>query len=155
MLLLPAVSFAVPVTDGAGTANKKTTPNSASGCNATDGNCGECQSNPAAKGCNIGCKNGVCTDPAADGDSSCTRNSCDIVQKYINPTINLLSISFGLLATISIILGGIQYAASEGDPQNVTKAKSRIKNTIIAIVAYFFLFAFLQFLIPGGLFNRG
>ena len=83
----------------------------------------------------------------------CNASQCDFVAKYINPAINLFSLSFGLIAVISIILGGIQYSASEGDPQKASAAKNRISNTIIAIFAYLFLYAFLQFLIPGGAFQ--
>ncbi len=90
------------------------------------------------------------SDPAI----SCSSNNCDLIAKYVNPAINLFSVLFGLIAVISIILGGISYTTSEGDPQKASKAKSRIMNTIIAVVAYIFLFAFLQFLVPGGAFNR-
>lgn len=107
----------------------------------------------ATSGC--GKDNEKCKDPAADPEEECNlENGCDLIDKYINPAINLLSFIFGLIAVISIIMGGIQYAASTGDPQKVTAAKDRIRNTIIAVAAYFFLYGFLQFLIPGGIFNR-
>lgn len=99
------------------------------------------------------CKEGVCQDPAADPDLDCAKKGCDLIKKYVNPLINLLSLSFGLIAVISIIMGGIQYSASGGDPQKVTQAKQRISKTIFAIVAYFFLYAFLQFIVPGGIFK--
>ncbi len=83
----------------------------------------------------------------------CNASNCDFVAKYVNPAINLLSASFGLIAVISLILGGIQYSSSEGDPQKSASAKSRISNTIIAIFAYLFFYAFVQFLIPGGAFH--
>lgn len=102
-----------------------------------------------------GCEGNKCKDPAANPDKECNQdNGCDIIAKYVNPTIRLLTYVFAIIAVISIIMGGIQYAASTGDPQKVTAAKKRIGNTIIAIVAYFFLYGFLQFLIPGGAFNR-
>jgi hypothetical protein len=78
---------------------------------------------------------------------------CDLIETYVNPLVNLLSVAFGLIAVISLIMGGIQYSASQGDPQKSAQAKSRITNTLIAIFAYLFLYAFLQFLIPGGLFH--
>jgi hypothetical protein len=59
----------------------------------------------------------------------------------------------GIVVVISLILGGVEYSSSEGDPQKSAKAKRRIANTLFALIAYFFLFAFLQFLIPNGLFN--
>lgn len=114
--------------------------------------CGTAESS----GCNYACpvENGqpVC-DQAAE--SSCNQQGCDLISKYLNPLINLLSVIFGLVAVISIILGGIQYSASEGDPQKASQAKSRITKTVFAIVSYFFLYAFLQFIVPGGVFNKG
>lgn len=107
----------------------------------------------ATSGC--GKEGEKCKDPALDPDAECDiDNGCDIIAKYVNPAINLLSFIFGLIAVISLVMGGIQYAASTGDPQKVTAAKDRIRNTIIAVAAYFFLYGFLQFLIPGGIFNR-
>jgi Type IV secretion system pilin len=76
-----------------------------------------------------------------------------LVATYVNPLINLLSVMFGLIAVASLIMGGIQYTTSEGDPQKVSKAKNRLTNTVIAIFAYALLYGFLQFLVPGGLFQ--
>ncbi|GAC1500693.1 MAG: hypothetical protein NVS1B10_04450 [Candidatus Saccharimonadales bacterium] len=98
---------------------------------------------------NGNCTSTNCTDPAM----SCSDNSCDLIAKYINPAIDLLTVIFGLIAVISIIAGGIQYASSTGDAQKVSAAKKRITNTLIAIIAYFLLYGFLQFLIPGGAFK--
>lgn len=84
----------------------------------------------------------------------CSTGNCDLINKYINPGINLLSLAFGVIAAISIVMGGIQYSTSIGDPQKISSAKSRITNTMIAIVAYLFLYSFLEFLVPGGIFNK-
>jgi hypothetical protein len=92
------------------------------------------------------------TPPPAPA-SPCSDTGCDLVENYINPLINLLSVIFGLVAVASLIMGGIQYTASEGDPQKISKAKNRLTNTVIAILAYSVLYGFLQFLVPGGLFQ--
>ena len=105
---------------------------------------------PAACAANPGKIPGCSADPNA----VCVGDKCDLVRKYVNPAINMLSIAFGLVAVISIIMGAIQYSASGGDPQKVTEAKKRIVMTLMAIVAYIFLFTFMQFLVPGGLFNH-
>jgi hypothetical protein len=89
-------------------------------------------------------------DPAI----KCDKNKCDLIKKYVNPTMNLLTVAFGLIAVISLIIGSINYTTSEGDPQKASKAKQRIFNTVVAVAAYMFLYGFLQFLIPGGVFNR-
>jgi hypothetical protein len=99
------------------------------------------------------CGNGDCADPAADPKATCSQDNCDLIKKYVNPAITLLSVTFGIIAVISLIIGGIQYSSSGGDPQKVGAAKKRIQNTIVAVIAYFFLYSFLQFLIPGGVFR--
>jgi hypothetical protein len=123
-------------------------------CTETNGTCFSCNGGPNGQNCDLGCKDGTCSDPLAKPNANCKNNSCDLILKYVNPTINLFSILFGLVAVISLILGGIQFSTSEGDPQKANNAKSRITKTIVAIIAYFFMFSLLQFLVPGGLFNR-
>ncbi len=95
-----------------------------------------------------------CINPQSDSAVTCISSKCDLVKKYVNPFIGLFSVIFGLLAAASLILGGINFTTSEGDPQKAAKAKQRIFNTVFAVVAYIFLYAFLQFLVPGGLFNK-
>jgi hypothetical protein len=84
----------------------------------------------------------------------CTSNNpcTTFINKYISPFILLLTALVGVLAVVSIIVAGIQYSMSADDPGAVSKAKNRIFQTVIGLFAYFFLFAFLNFLIPGGLF---
>ncbi len=96
----------------------------------------------------------VCNGSGCSDDPCATDpQKCDFIKQYVNPGINLLSIAFGLIAVISIILGSIQYSSAGGDPQKVTQAKQRISKTIVAILAYLFLYAFLQFIVPGGIFQ--
>ncbi len=71
--------------------------------------------------------------------------------KYLNPIIALLSAAVGIVVVISLIVAGIQYSSAQGDPSKVQAAKQRITNSLIALVAFFFLFAGLNWLIPGGL----
>jgi hypothetical protein len=107
--------------------------------------------NFASSGCKSSGKVGsssICTDPA----TNCSSSDCGLIQEFVTPAINLLAAAFGLIAVISIILGGFNYTTSEGDPQKVSKAKMRLRNTIFAIVSFLFLYAFLNFLIPGGIF---
>ncbi|HEY5667732.1 MAG TPA: hypothetical protein VIR03_01065 [Candidatus Saccharimonadales bacterium] len=88
-------------------------------------------------------------DPAAQ---TCTGGDCSkIITKYINPAIKILSGLVGVIVTVSIVAGGIQYASAGGDPSKVVAARKRITNSILALLAYLFLFMFLQWLIPGGI----
>jgi hypothetical protein len=83
-------------------------------------------------------------------DQCADETNCNIVVKYLNPAIKLLTIFVGIAVVIGITVGGIQYAASGGDPSKAAAAKLHIRNSIIALLCYFFLYAFLQFAIPGG-----
>ncbi len=79
--------------------------------------------------------------------------TCDLVQKYINPTIDFLAAAVGIICVISVVLGGIQYSASADNPQASAAAKKRIANAVLAAVVFLFLWGFLQFIVPGGLLN--
>lgn len=93
-------------------------------------------------------------DPAARaGNCSDPHNlkACDLIHNYIQPLVDGLAALVGVAVVISIVIGGIQYGSSGGDPQKVTAAKNRIRNAVLALITFFFLLALLNFLIPGGL----
>lgn len=84
-----------------------------------------------------------------DPNQSINAKNCAIVA-YTVTAINILSSIVGVVVVLMIAVGGIQYAASRDNPQAAVKAKERIRNAILALVAYLFIYAFLQYLIPGG-----
>ena len=77
------------------------------------------------------------------------QGNCGIT-KWLVAIINILSAAAGLIITIVIIVGGIQYTTAKDDPQAVAAAKGRITNAILALAVYIFFYAFLQWLVPGG-----
>jgi len=97
---------------------------------------------------------------AIAGDTCDTGNARDClangkpgeIMQLLNIAINALAVSVGVLAVITLIVSGIQYTASSGDPQKVANTKKRIYGVIIGLVAFVFLYAFMQWLIPGGLY---
>lgn len=66
--------------------------------------------------------------------------------------IDWITIGIGVLAVFGFILAGIQYSAAGDNSSAVAEAKKRMSNIVIAIVLYVFMFALLQWLVPGGLF---
>ena len=52
-----------------------------------------------------------------------------------------------------IIYGAIMYATSAGDASKAKSATEIIRNAFIALVLYFLMWAFLQYIVPGGLFG--
>lgn len=90
------------------------------------------------------------TDPAAGANAPCTQTNCPLINKYLNPAIALLSALVGIAVVIAIVWGGITVATSAGDPQKAAAGKNHIRNAIIGLVAFIFLYAFLKWLVPGG-----
>lgn len=64
--------------------------------------------------------------------------------------IRFLTVGVGLIIVGSLIVAGIQYTTSRGDPQATAAAISRIKSNITAFLIYVFSFALLNYLIPRG-----
>lgn len=94
-------------------------------------------------------------DDAANSINEAKLQDClndNPIIRYVLMAINVLSAGVGIVVVIMITIGGIQYASAGGDPSKVKAAKTRITNAITALIAYFFLFAFLQWLVPGGFF---
>ena len=84
-------------------------------------------------------KTGICSD--------------NPIIRNLNTVVNVLSGLVGVVVVGTIILGGIQYAMAGDKAEAVSAAKQRIINGLIALLAFLFIFAFLQWLIPGGVFK--
>ena len=80
-----------------------------------------------------------------------TDTNSTLIVRYLNPFIKLLSVLVGLAVTFGIIYGGIEYTMSAGDPQKAQKGRKHIQDAVLALIAYALIFAFLNFLIPGGI----
>jgi hypothetical protein len=71
----------------------------------------------------------------------------------INLIVNFLSAGVGIVVTGVILIGGIQYIVAGDNPNALMAARQRITNGLIALFVFLFTFAFLQWLIPGGIFK--
>ena len=91
-----------------------------------------------------------CDGQDAAGQQECLRENP--IMQWIRVAVNFLSAGAGVVITIMIIVGGIQYAAAGSNPQAVLAAKKKITSALIALVALAFIYSFLQWLVPGGIF---
>lgn len=66
--------------------------------------------------------------------------------------INVLSVGVGVLAIGGLAYGAFLYTSAGDSAEQVKKAMEIIKNVVIGIIAYIGMYAFLQFIIPGGVF---
>lgn len=89
-------------------------------------------------------KENDCTGELSEGN-------CEII-KLLNVALNFVSGGVALAVIGNIIYAGIQYSMAQGDPSGVSKSKKRIMDAVMAFIMYLALFAFIQWLIPGGVF---
>lgn len=67
--------------------------------------------------------------------------------------LRIFTAGVGVVAVAAFVYAGIVYASAGDDSGKVTQAKTIIFNAVIGIGAYAFLAVFLNWLIPGGVFN--
>ncbi len=67
---------------------------------------------------------------------------------YLQGLIIFMGGLIGLAIVVSLIVSGIQYASSSGEPANIAKAKDRIFNAVLGLILYIMLGAVLRYLIP-------
>ncbi len=77
------------------------------------------------------------------------KTNCGIVA-YLLTGINVLSALVGVIVVIMIAVGGMQYSMARDNPQAVVAARGRIINALLGLLAYLFMYALLQYLVPGG-----
>lgn len=67
--------------------------------------------------------------------------------------INILTAGVGIAAVGGIVYASILYSSSAGEAEKIKKAMTIISDIVIGVVAYALMYAALNFLVPGGLFN--
>ena len=83
---------------------------------------------------------------------NCVGKTGDCITDDIQLGINVLSIGVGIILTIMLVFAGLQYATARDNPQSIQAAKTKIINVVISLVAFVFIYAFLQWIVPGGVF---
>ncbi len=67
--------------------------------------------------------------------------------------INVMSAGVGVLAVGGIVYASIRIASAGDNAANVKKGVNMIINTVVGVLGYIAMYAFLQYLIPGGIFT--
>ena len=85
-----------------------------------------------------------CNVPEDDENSPTNGKSLmEVVQTILNVIISVL----GIVTVIMIILGGVQYITSQGDPAKATKARNTILYGVIGLVVALLAFAIVNFVL--------
>ncbi len=103
-----------------------------------------CVALPVFAGSQGSCAKGQVEIPNNPGDGGA-------IIYYLKLVLRLLNLLIGGIIILVLVIAGIQYITSMGDPTNVKNAKKRISNAVIALILYLMMFAILNFLVPGGI----
>lgn len=87
------------------------------------------------------------------GGDLCNNSQKSAVWGILLLVINILTAGVGIAAAGGLIYGAILWSAAGGNPGQVQKARQIVTNVVIGIIAYAAMYSFLNFLVPGGIFN--
>jgi hypothetical protein len=65
--------------------------------------------------------------------------------------VKFLSDGVGLVVIASLIIGGIQFTTSRGDPQSTAIAIKRLRSNIGALMLFLFAYVILNYIVPGAI----
>jgi hypothetical protein len=105
--------------------------------------------NSNAKGRSL-CPDGQVYTSLFGGCISADSNS---VFTVLNVILQVLTWGIGIAGTIGIVIVGFQYMTARDDPPQMAKAKNRLIQIVIGLAIYAVMWAFLQWLLPGGVFG--
>ncbi len=77
----------------------------------------------------------------------------NVIFAWLLAVIKFLSFGVGIAVTGGILSGSIMYATASDNAAQVQKAVMIIVNAMIGLFLYLFMFAILNYLIPGGIFT--
>jgi hypothetical protein len=86
-------------------------------------------------------------------DIGCDHKISNPIADMVFAIIRLLSDGVGIVVIASVIVGGIQYSVSHGDPQASAAAVGRIRSSMTALFIFIFAYAILNYVIPAGFFQ--
>ena len=75
-------------------------------------------------------------------------NDPDGVGCILRLVVDIMSIGIGILGVIGIVIVGLQYLTAGGNEEKTRKAKQRMFEIIIGLVAYVAIYAILKWLLP-------
>ncbi len=99
-----------------------------------------------------GCASGQVETSILGGSTGCVDVGREGIYGILGTVIKVLTYLIGVLGTVGLVISGIQYMTAGGSESQVAKAKNRIINIVIGLVAYGLMATFLNFIIPGGVF---
>lgn len=70
------------------------------------------------------------------------------IKCILNTVVDIMTVGVGILGVLGIIIVGIQYLTAADNEAQTTKAKRRLFEIVIGLVAYVLIYAILKWLLP-------
>lgn len=84
-----------------------------------------------------------------DGEKcKCDSGNGDSIISILDLIIDIMTVGIGILGVIGITVVGIQYLTAGGSEEKTRKAKRRMFEIVIGLVAYVLIYAFIKWLMP-------
>ncbi len=88
---------------------------------------------------------------AAEGlsEEDCAILNCNqSIEDILTLVVDIMTIGIGILGVVGITIVGIQYLTAGGSEEKTRKAKRRMFEIIIGLIAYVVIYTFLRWLLP-------
>lgn len=75
-----------------------------------------------------------------------------LIWEVLTIAVNFLAAGVGIAVVAGIVFGAVTYATAAGNADQAKKGISFVTNAVIALLLFIFMYAIINFLVPGGLF---
>lgn len=104
----------------------------------------------ADKSCGVETSILTCPEGTDNKSSDITKNA---TWAMLILALNILTVGVGIASVGAIVYASILYTTSSDDTGRLQKAKTIIRDTIIGLLFYGFMYLIINYITPGGLFN--
>ena len=87
----------------------------------------------------------ACT--GANADKSVCKGKNETIDPIVSAIVSVLLFAIGIVSVIMIIVGGLRYTTSNGDPSKVKSAKDTILYAVIGLVVALLAYAIVNFVV--------
>lgn len=81
-----------------------------------------------------GSKGSACSGVALQDTTSCDQNATKKANDIVAVAINIFTVVVGIIAVVMMIVGGLKYITSQGDPAQTNSAKNTILFAAVGLV---------------------
>ena len=89
----------------------------------------------------------TCLSPAECAQQMLPGNNQKTIHETARDIINVVLSAISILAVIVIIIGGVQFSTSQGDPQKTQRAKNIILYALVGLLVALLAFAIVNFVL--------